>query len=84
MNDDDQQVIVGRFTYERRDYTPSPRNRNPGHGWLRKVDSPAAGATGRSECSQEGKTLVDEIVRLRALLDEHGIPHQPTNQENPS
>lgn len=54
-------LIVGRFEYRRRPYTPKRPGHEPGHGWVRKQGGHVA------EVGQEVRVLLDEIDRLRAL-----------------
>lgn len=54
-------VKVGRFEYVRRDYTQKARGPKAGHGWIRQDP--------KAEVGQEVCILVDEIVKLRAVLE---------------
>jgi hypothetical protein len=58
------EVVVGQMTYTLRKFQSGP-----GHDWLRKT--PGGPGTHRS-ANAEVNQLVDEIVRLRALIPQPG------------
>lgn len=61
-------VVVGHVTYTLRQFTPKRKGEHAGHGWVREVGH--GGIVHRSEVGAESLMLIDEIVRLRGLVEQ--------------
>lgn len=73
------EVIVGRYRWTVRRYTPKRRGGKAGHGWIRPRDvfPGSSGPPGEVEVGAREAALVDEVARLRALL----VHPDPTTTE---